>query len=30
VWTFLITMLASLYPAWFAARLQPVDALHSL
>jgi ABC-type lipoprotein release transport system permease subunit len=30
VWTFLITLLASLYPAWFAARLQPVDALHSL
>jgi ABC-type antimicrobial peptide transport system permease subunit len=30
VWTLLITLLASLYPAWFAARLQPVDALHSL
>ncbi|MFC2038052.1 ABC transporter permease [Chloroflexota bacterium] len=30
VWTFMITLLASLYPAWFAARLQPVDALHSL
>jgi len=28
-WTLLITLLASLYPAWFASRLQPVEALHS-
>jgi ABC-type antimicrobial peptide transport system permease subunit len=25
-----ITLLASLYPAWFAARLQPIDALHAV
>ena len=30
VWTLGIILLASLYPAWFAARLEPVDALHSL
>ena len=30
LWTLLVIMLASLYPAWFAARLEPVDALHSL
>ena len=29
VWTFIIALLASLYPAWFAARLEPVKALHS-
>ncbi len=29
VWTFIIAVLASLYPAWFAARLEPVKALHS-
>ncbi|MFZ1771526.1 MAG: ABC transporter permease [Caldilinea sp.] len=29
VWTLIIALLASLYPAWFAARLEPVDALHS-
>ena len=29
VWTLLIALLASLYPAWFAARLEPVEALHS-
>jgi ABC-type lipoprotein release transport system permease subunit len=29
LWTLIIALLASLYPAWFAARLEPVDALHS-
>jgi ABC-type antimicrobial peptide transport system permease subunit len=29
LWTLVIALLASLYPAWFAARLEPVDALHS-
>jgi ABC-type lipoprotein release transport system permease subunit len=28
--TLVIILLASLYPAWFAARLEPVQALHSL
>ncbi len=28
-WTFIIALLASLYPAWFAARLEPVKALHA-
>ncbi|MCB0116059.1 MAG: ABC transporter permease, partial [Caldilineaceae bacterium] len=27
--TLVIILLASLYPAWFAARMEPVDALHS-
>lgn len=30
LWTLIITLLASLYPAWYAARQEPVDALHSL
>ena len=30
LWTLGVILLASLYPAWFAARLEPVDALHSL
>jgi ABC-type lipoprotein release transport system permease subunit len=29
-WTLIIILLASLYPAWFAARREPVEALHSL
>lgn len=28
--TLVITLLASLYPAWFAARLEPVQALHTV
>jgi ABC-type lipoprotein release transport system permease subunit len=28
-WTFGLILLASLYPAWFAAHLEPVDALHA-
>jgi ABC-type lipoprotein release transport system permease subunit len=28
MWTLVIILLASLYPAWFASRLEPVDALH--
>ena len=27
--TLIITLLASLYPAWFATRLEPVEALHA-
>lgn len=27
--TFVITILAALYPAWLAARMEPVEALHS-
>ena len=30
LWTFIIALLASLYPAWFAARLEPVEALHAV
>jgi len=30
VWTIIITLIASLYPAWYASRQEPVDALHSL
>jgi ABC-type lipoprotein release transport system permease subunit len=29
-WTLVIILLASLYPAWFAARREPVDALRAL
>ncbi len=29
-WTLVITLIAALYPAWYAARQEPVDALHSL
>lgn len=29
LWTFVVALVASLYPAWFAARLEPVKALHS-
>lgn len=29
LWTFIVALVASLYPAWFAARLEPVKALHS-
>jgi len=30
LWTLTVTLIASLYPAWFAARLEPVEALHAL
>lgn len=30
LWTLGVILLASLYPAWYAARLEPVEALHSL
>lgn len=29
LWTLVVILLASLYPAWYAARLEPVEALHS-
>jgi lipoprotein-releasing system permease protein len=29
VTAFIITLLASLYPAWMASRMEPVEALHS-
>jgi lipoprotein-releasing system permease protein len=28
--TLVVILLASLYPAWFAARLEPVEALHTV
>ena len=30
LWTLVIILLASLYPAWYAARLEPVRALHAV
>jgi ABC-type lipoprotein release transport system permease subunit len=27
--TLIVVLLASLYPAWYAARLEPIDALHA-
>jgi len=30
MWTLIITLVASLYPAWYASRREPVDALHAL
>ncbi|MCP4165938.1 MAG: ABC transporter permease [Chloroflexi bacterium] len=30
IWTIIITLVASLYPAWYASRQEPVEALHSL
>lgn len=30
VWTLVVILLAALYPSWFAARLEPVGAIHSL
>ncbi|MBW7885005.1 MAG: ABC transporter permease [Caldilineaceae bacterium] len=29
LWTLVVILVASLYPAWFAARREPVEALHS-
>lgn len=29
LWTLIVILLAALYPAWFAARMEPVDALRS-
>jgi ABC-type lipoprotein release transport system permease subunit len=30
LWTFIISLLASIYPGWFAARREPAEALHTL
>lgn len=30
LWTFIISLLAALYPGWFAARREPAEALHAL
>lgn len=30
LWTLALTLVASLYPAWFAARMEPVKALHTV
>jgi ABC-type lipoprotein release transport system permease subunit len=30
LWTLFITILAALYPAWYASRQEPVDALRAL
>ena len=29
IMAFVITLLAALYPAWLAAHMEPVEALHS-
>jgi ABC-type lipoprotein release transport system permease subunit len=30
LWTLALTLVASLYPAWFASRMEPVKALHTV
>lgn len=30
IWMMVVIILVSLYPAWFAARMEPVEALHTL